>query len=171
MVSPSLPPEDLSNTPALEFLQSLWRLNHALERLSGRMETALGVTAQQRLIIRWIGAYPGIVAGELAQVLHLDRGTVSASLKRLEAKGIIERRQDKEDRRRMPLHLTRKGKGLNRPTEGTAEHAVVRLLRGKHRTHTQSTREILEELAALLDQELGDLAHHPEAEKVPRRAG
>ncbi len=171
MVSPSLPPEDFSLTPALEFLQSLWRLNHALERLSGRMETALGVTAQQRLIIRWIGAYPGIVAGDLAQVLHVDRGTVSASLKRLEAKGIIERRQDKEDRRRMPLHLTRKGKVLDRPTEGTAEHAVGRLLRGKHRGHTQSTREILEELATLLDQELGELNHDAEAEKAPRRAG
>jgi MarR family transcriptional regulator, organic hydroperoxide resistance regulator len=69
--------------PALDFLQRLWRLNHALERLSSRMERQLGITAQQRLIIRCIGKYPGVGAGQLAALLHVDPGTVSAALNRL----------------------------------------------------------------------------------------
>ena len=70
--------------PALDFLQRLWALNHGLERASMRMDRQLGVTAQQRLFIRCIGKYACVGASDLASVLHLDRGTVSVSLRRLE---------------------------------------------------------------------------------------
>jgi len=32
--------------PALDFLQRLWALSHALERLSKQMERSLGITVQ-----------------------------------------------------------------------------------------------------------------------------
>ncbi len=139
--------------PALEFLQCLLRLNHSLERLSGRMEREIGVTASQRLIIRCVGAYPGLTASDLAQLLHVDPGTVSASLKKLEGSGVIARQQDANDKRRFRLFLTRKGRTLDRPTTGTAEHAVEKLLSGKERSNARSTKACLEELARLLDLE------------------
>src|SRR5512147_2990729 len=92
--------------PTLDFLEHLWRLNHALERLSGRMTKVLGVTAQQRLVIRCIGKFPHITAGQLARLLHLDPGTVSATLRRLEAQGVLVRRRDRRDRRCVMLRLT-----------------------------------------------------------------
>jgi DNA-binding MarR family transcriptional regulator len=119
---------------ALAFLGRLWRLNHALERLSARMDRSLGVTAQQRFIIRCVGKYPGITAGALARVLHLDPGTVTAALHRLEAKGHVERRRDDRDRRRVTLGLTRAGIDLDRATSGTARRASPVAMRARAAT-------------------------------------
>ena len=114
--------------PALDFLRRLWRLNHALEKLSSSMDRRLGVTAQQRLLIRCVGKYPGVTAGQLAGLLHIDPGTASATLKRLEEKRMVERRRDPRDKRRIALGLTARGRQADRPTEGTVEEAAELML-------------------------------------------
>lgn len=113
---------------ALDFLRHLWRLDHALERLSRRMERDLGITAQQRLVIRCIGRYPGVTAGQLSTLLHVDPGTMSSTLRRLETKRLVRRRQDPVDKRRFALGLTEHGRKLDVPTERTLESAVEELL-------------------------------------------
>lgn len=140
--------------PALDFLQRLWQLNHALEKVSSRMEKRLGVTAQQRLILRCVGKYPSMTAGQLASLLHVDPGTVSAALRRLESKGLLERRRDPRDKRRASLGLTAKGRALDRPAAGTVEHAVERLLEGAHADELASMVKIVDQLAGLLGEEL-----------------
>ncbi len=114
--------------PALDFLQHLWALNHALERTSLQMERKLGVTAQQRLILRCVGKYPGMTASQLAEVLHLDPGTISVSLQRLMKKRLLQGKRDKADQRRVALSLTAKGQALDRPVAGSVEHVVQRML-------------------------------------------
>lgn len=140
--------------PALDFLKRLWQLNHALERVSSRMEKRLGVTAQQRLILRCVGKYPGITAGHLATLLHVDPGTVSASLGRLESKGLLERRRDARDKRRVSLGLTAKGRALDRSTSGTVESAVERLLSSAPAAQVAAMGRVTERLTRLLDEEL-----------------
>lgn len=140
--------------PALDFLQRLWQLNHALEKVSSRMEKRLGVTAQQRLVLRCVGKYPGMTAGQLASLLHVDPGTVSASLSRLESKGLLERRRDPRDKRRASLGLTAKGRALDRPAEGTVEYAVERLIQGARAEELASMVNIVEQLTGLLGEEL-----------------
>lgn len=135
---------------ALDFMRRIWQLNQALEKLSSRMEKRLGVTAQQRLIIRCIGKYPGMTAGKLASVLHVDPGTVSASLRRLEGKGLLERRRDPRDKRRAAIGLTSKGRALDRPADGTVEGAVERLLEGASPEELAATSCVVERLTALL---------------------
>jgi DNA-binding MarR family transcriptional regulator len=136
--------------PALEFLRRLWRLDQALERLSTRMEKRLGVTAQQRLIVRCLGKYPGLTAGHLANLLHVDPGTVSVSLKRLERKGLLKRHVDPRDQRRVSLGLTAKGRAVDRPAQGTLEDAVERLLERTPEADLASMATILEQLTGLL---------------------
>jgi hypothetical protein len=70
----SVSADDYPLGPALGFLRSVWRLNHAVELRSARMEATLGISAQQRMMLRCLGAFPGITAGRLATVLHLDPG-------------------------------------------------------------------------------------------------
>lgn len=140
--------------PALEFLQHLWHLNHALERLSSRMERTLGITAQQRLVIRCVGKYPGMTPGQLACVLHLDPGTVSAALRRLERRGALVRRRDPRDKRRVTLGLTAAGRALDRPAAGTVEHAVERLLDTAGGPEVGATTGLLSQLIVLLENEV-----------------
>ena len=146
--------DDLPLNPALSFLQRIWELNHALERLSNQMERRMGITAPQRFIVRCVGKYPGMTAGQLATILHLDRGSVSAALRRLEHQGILKRRRDLRDGRRVILGLTPKGRSLDVSRSGTVESAVVHLLETSSKAEIEATRSVLRRLsAALADEE------------------
>lgn len=145
-------PDDFTLGPTLEFMRIFWRLNHALERLSRRMEAAWGVTAQQRLIIRCVGKYPGMTASQLARQFHLDAGTVSQALARLERKGLLERRRAHRDRRRLTLGLTAAGRAID-GMAGTLEHAVDSLLLAASPEDVVCTRRVLEGLTDLLEVE------------------
>ncbi len=136
--------------PALDFLRRLWQLNHALERVSNRMEKRLNVTAQQRLLLRCIGKYPGVTAGHLAGLLCLDPGTVSASLNRLERRGLLQRRRDPRDGRRVILGLTASGRSMDQPALGTVESAVEQLLEQVPQHDLASAIRLLERLTELL---------------------
>jgi DNA-binding MarR family transcriptional regulator len=136
--------------PAMDFLQRLGQLNQALEQVSSRMETTLGVSAQQRLLLRCIGKYPGLTPGHVASLLHVDPGTVSASLKRLERRGLLERRRDPRDSRRVVLGLTARGRKLDVPADGTVERGVERLLAAASPAELAATLGVLERLTGLL---------------------
>jgi DNA-binding MarR family transcriptional regulator len=131
-------------------LREVWALNHALARTSKHMEATLGVTAQQRMLIRIVAAYPGIAAGELAEVLHLDAGTISATVGRLEKRGLIKRRRDTEDRRRVTLEVTPKGRKLDSPAKETVEASIKRVLDATPAKEIARVRGLLGNLAASL---------------------
>jgi len=139
--------------PSLDALRRLWRLEHALAQLSKRMERRLGITAPQRLIVRCVGRYPGITAGQLATTLHVDPGTVSAALRRLEARGLLERRRDPRDRRRVVLGLTRVGHALDQPGPGTVEHSLELLLDELPAAEVEQFGALLDRFAALVEAE------------------
>ena len=138
--------------PTLEFLRGLWRLNHALERRSSHMLTHLGITAQQRMVMRCIGCLPGTSAGQLAEVLHLDPGTLSATLRRLEDRGLIRRARDRDDSRRIIVSLTARGKLLDVPTAHTVEAAAERLLAETPPERVAALAGDLARFAALLEE-------------------
>lgn len=153
MVNAAKTDTDYPLGPALDFLQRLWRLNHALEKMSSRMEKRIGVTAQQRLVLRCVGKYPGITAGQLAAVLHLDPGSVSAALNRLGKRGLLERRQDPQDKRRASLGLTPAGRRLDKPDTHTVEGAAERLLAGTSARDMASAVHVLDRLTLLLGED------------------
>jgi DNA-binding MarR family transcriptional regulator len=115
--------------PTLDFLAVLWELNHALETTSSRMQIELGVTAQQRMVIRIVGKFPGIAAGQLASLLRIHPGTLSTALARLEGRSLLSRQRDAHDKRRVILSLTEKGRRLDVPTSRTIESAATRVLK------------------------------------------
>ncbi len=135
---------------SLEFLQCLWRTSHALERRSRRMEKAIGLTAPQRLVLRFLGRFPGVAAGHLARALHVDPGTLSASLRRLEARGLIERRRDPADTRRVTIGLTRRGRALDVPQPDSVEAAADTLLSGASARDLAATMRVLDRFAEIL---------------------
>lgn len=138
--------------PALDFIRKISALNHALERVSSQMDRTIGVTAQQRLVLRCVGRYPGITAGQLASVLHLDPGTISASLRRLEERRLVERRHDPRDRRRVVVGLTANGRELDQPTGGTVEAAVEKLLVASSEGDIAVTAGVLDRLTKILNE-------------------
>ena len=135
----------------MQFLQVLWRLQHALERASKQMEQSLGVSGPQRFALRVIGVSPDIGAGELAAALHLHPSTVTGILQRLEARGFIARTRHAEDGRRIHVRLTAKGERLNRPDiPGTVEEAVRKTLQRSGLTARRNTTVVLDAFSSRL---------------------
>jgi DNA-binding MarR family transcriptional regulator len=132
-------------------MRLLWAVDHALQRTSKRMETSLGVTGPQRLVIRFVGRFPRIPAGQLARLLHLHPSTLTGILKRLGRQGLVRQEPDPEDGRRALLILTSKGQRLNVESEGTVESGVRRALAGIAPAKLAATRAVLESIAATLE--------------------
>jgi DNA-binding MarR family transcriptional regulator len=136
--------------PSGDFLRGLWELNHHLERASRRTEALHGVTGQQRLMIRCVGKYPGMTSSQLAAHFHLDPGTVSIALNRLEQKGLLERRRSAQDRRRVTLGLTALGRKVDGEVTGITELAVKKLLSSTSDGDVETTQRVLATLTSLI---------------------
>jgi len=110
----------------LGFMRVLLGLGHALEARSKRMQSSIGLTASQRLVLRIVGRYPGISAGELAQIMEVHASTLTGVLQRLTERRLLLRREDASDRRRALLELTEEGAKIDELRTGTVEAAVRR---------------------------------------------
>jgi DNA-binding MarR family transcriptional regulator len=137
----------------LEFMRLLWAVDHGLQSTSKRMESSLGITGPQRLVLRLVGRFPGITAGNLAHILHVHPSTLTGVLKRLEKRGLLERKSDPLDGRKALFALTDAGRALDVPSTGTVEAAVQRVLSRMSRTRILHTQDVLTALA----EELGGI--------------
>jgi len=135
---------------ALDFMRAIWALDHALQKTSKHMERALGITAPQRLVIRILGRFPGMQAGQLAAILHLHPSTLTGVLRRLQRRGLITRRADPRDHRRATFGLTVKGRALDVEAEGTVEAAVRGAFDELSATKLKVAAEVLAKLTELL---------------------
>jgi MarR family transcriptional regulator, organic hydroperoxide resistance regulator len=93
----------------LRFMQRMWDRAHAVDVRSKRMARSLGVTGPQRLVIRGLGRSPASTASGISSTLGMHPSTLTGILSRLERQGLIERKSDDVDRRRMRFRRTRKG--------------------------------------------------------------
>jgi MarR family transcriptional regulator, organic hydroperoxide resistance regulator len=171
-VGRSAPPPRLGDV--LEFMRLIWALDHALQSTSKRMKSSLGVTGPQRLVIRIVSRFPGITAGQIAEMLHVHPSTLTGVLKRLEATELVRRRSDPNDRRRAILGVTEKGRQIEGAGAGTVENAVERVITRTPRAHLDHARDVLIDLAASLSEDgpAGPLSRAeppPHARRPPRR--
>jgi DNA-binding MarR family transcriptional regulator len=97
-----------------------------------------------------LGRFPGVTAGQLARALHVDPGTLSANLRRLEARGLVVRRRDPVDTRRVTLGLTGRGRALDVQQAATVEAAADALLAATSARDLAATVRVLDRFAALL---------------------
>ncbi len=137
----------------LEFLRALWALNHALESTSRRMKSRLGVTGPERMVVRLVGRYPGISAGDLARILHVHPSTLTGLLKRLAARGVLSRRADAGDARRALFALTRRGAVIDGVKRGTTEAAIRVALESLPARDVRAAHSVLERLTRTLDED------------------
>jgi DNA-binding MarR family transcriptional regulator len=107
-----------------------------------------------------IHTHPGIDATRLSAVIAFDRSTLGNVIERLQAKGLIERKPAREDRRVRLLYLTRQGTALLRDIMPSVDKAQARMLQPLKPADRKT-------LLALLTQ-LVDLNN--EASRVPLRA-
>ena len=79
--------------------------------------TPLGLTYPQYLVMLVLWEKECVSVGDLGQILHLDSGTLTPLLKRMETSGLINRSRDPNDERRVLISLKDKGRDLSAEAE------------------------------------------------------
>ena len=79
--------------------------------------TPLGLSYPQYLVMLVLWEKECVSVGDLGQILHLDSGTLTPLLKRMETSGLINRSRDPNDERRVLISLKDKGRDLSAEAE------------------------------------------------------
>jgi DNA-binding MarR family transcriptional regulator len=91
---------------------ALYGAANRMTRLYRPILDALGLTYPQYLAMLVLWEQSPRTVGALGDALDLDSSTLTPLLKRLEAGGLVERRRDPDDERRVIVALTEKGEAL-----------------------------------------------------------
>jgi DNA-binding MarR family transcriptional regulator len=97
---------------------------HAFNRVYKPLLDALQLTYPQYLVMLGLWQRDGVTVKQIGEQLHLDSGTLTPLLKRLESAGVVRRARDAADERQVRISLTPKGTAL-REKARTVGHGVV----------------------------------------------
>ena len=103
-----------TTVPALDdFLCfAVYSLGHAFNKLYQPLLKRLDLTYPQYVTMVALWERDDVTVSQLGERLHLDCGTLTPLLKRLEAAGLISRARDKADERQVRIRLTKAGAAL-----------------------------------------------------------
>ena len=91
---------------------ALYSTTHALTRAYRPILEALDLTYLQYIVMMVLWELDGQTVKEIGRRLHLDSGTLTPLLKRLEASGLVRRQRASSDERQVNIYLTEAGKAL-----------------------------------------------------------
>lgn len=106
---------------------ALYSSAHALNRAYKPVLKALDLTYPQYLAMIVLWERDGVTVKEIGDRLHLDSGTLTPLLKRLEAMGLVTRTRDTADERQVRIQLTDKGVSM-RETARAVPKAILRAM-------------------------------------------
>ncbi len=112
-------PAPLGEMPGLDahLCFALYAASNHMTRIFTPFLAKLGVTYPQYLVLVVLWQHGAQGVGALGDALSMDFGTLSPMLKRMEAKGLLTRRRQAGDERRVEIALTARGEALRKRTQ------------------------------------------------------
>jgi DNA-binding MarR family transcriptional regulator len=142
-----------SRDPALLLDQQLcfamYRASRALIRAYGPLLEPLGVTYPQYLALLTLWEEDAVSVKRLGERLSLDSATLTPLLKRLEQRGLIERRRDATDERVVRVLLSKKGHALQARAKNIPNAVACRVVDARDRGALARIGQLREQLQAL----------------------
>jgi DNA-binding MarR family transcriptional regulator len=126
----------------------LYAATNLISRLYRPVLDKLGLTYPQYLVMLVLWEREPQTVGALGAHLHLDSGTLTPLLKRMEQAGLVERRRDTQDERRVLISLTDEGRGLR----AQALHVPETMANGFAPEGLDELRKTVTDLVSLLAQ-------------------
>ena len=109
-------------SPLDQFLcLDLYTASRVVIQAYGPLLEKLGLTYPQYLVMSALWAQDELNVKDISEHLHLDSGTLSPLLKRLEAAGLVSRTRGKEDEREVRIALTAAGRALQQKSGAVSE--------------------------------------------------
>ncbi len=101
-----------SNFTALQLSLSLYSTSRLLIQQFQSRLNELNLTYPQYLVMSVLWEEDGLLVNQIGQKLHLDSGTLTPLLKKLEAMNYLKRNRNESDERTVSIQLTYSGKSL-----------------------------------------------------------
>ncbi|WP_323982218.1 MarR family transcriptional regulator [Novosphingobium aureum] len=120
--------------------------SNLIGRLYAPVLAKLNLTYSQYLVMLVLWETDGQSVGAIGKRLHLDTGTLTPLLKRMETLGHLVRQRDKEDERRVRVSLTPRGKALR---EQALEIPEI-MTRGQNPEELEALRRTLADVVNML---------------------
>lgn len=91
---------------------ALRQVNRAIDLHSKHLNKTVGLTAPQVIVLQTIESQAPVTVGEIAKAISLGQATVTTIVSRLENRGYLYREKSLQDRRKVYVVLTAKGKEI-----------------------------------------------------------
>ena len=109
-------------------LDGVRRLVQSLRLSAEQARKRAGVSGAQLFVLQKLAEADAQSVNELAARTATDQSSVSVVVRRLTESGLVERRPDARDHRRVRLTLTARGRALLRRSPGSAQQELVRAI-------------------------------------------
>ena len=106
---------------------ALYSAQHAMQQAYAELLDGLGLTYPQYLLMTALWAEDGRTVGALGRDLRLESNTLTPMLKRLEGQGLVRRKRDSKDERRVLIRVTAKGRALQEQAARIPECLIERV--------------------------------------------
>jgi len=105
----------------------LYAATNLIQRLYRPLLSPLGLTYSQYLVLLVLWERGHATVGELRDCLHLDAGTITPLLKRMERDGLATRSRDRQDERRVIVALTPRATALHEEARQIPDALAARI--------------------------------------------
>ena len=157
---PATTPFSIDDSP---FFQIMRLVNLTAKPFHLRHSRRYSITLNEWRIMMALASYPGLAAHELAQLIGIDKMSISRAVRRLTAMDRLSRDPDPGDRRRTLLRLTQAGREVYL--------AIAPSAKDRERTLFSSLSEAEERQLRRLLRKLEDTARKWETEDEPDDLG
>ena len=149
-------------------LDALRRIVQGIRLSASQAERQTSLTGAQLFVLQQLAEQPAQSLNELARRTRTHQSSVSTIVTRLVGRGLISRRRDPADARRLVLELTGVGRDL---LTGAPETAQSRLIAGLERLPRTAVRVLVANLEALVAALGMDVEPAPLFFESPERPG
>ena len=141
-----------------ELLIALRRIHKATDMGAKRLAKESGLTTPQLLVMQAISDATSLTVSDVAREINLTQATTTSIVNGLERKGLIEKRRDDVDKRRVIVSATAAGRKLIRDAPKTLQDLLERRFEGLEAWEQSFVLSALQRLASLMDAEDIDAA-------------
>jgi len=124
------------------------RVSRALKTSAEVALEGHGVHAGQQFILERLWEREGQTVGELAEAVGVEGPTAVRAVQRMEAAGLVRRRDHPTDGRQVAIHLTKEGSRLRKELPRVLDQVEERALKGLSSAERHHLLQLLERLGA-----------------------
>lgn len=143
--------DDFFDTYGYRIVLALRRITHAVDAYSRKLADEHDITGPQLLCLYTIANNTPATLSDISRRLSLSAGTVNGILDRLKSKGLITRKRPQQDRRKVLLSLTEKGRDVVQNAPKLLHRSLAEKIRELPELKQAAIALSLEEIVRLMD--------------------